>query len=237
MRLDGSHTRFDGRPARGGFQGFRGLRERRRAEWEARWSSADFDPPWGGRGVPGEVEEAIQSGWHPASGRMLDVGCGEGDLVDWFSGHGYQGVGIDIAGVVISKARARHDRSGGPRFATVDICSAVPPGGPFDVIVDRGCLHGIPRRLVPCYVANLAAACHAGTRMFLFMRIRRRQGRFWRLSVVRTLELWLQRRRVARDFRGLFAVQGDSMTDLGGPSACEAMPGVVYRLARKPVHG
>lgn len=54
------------------------LREAQKSTWEARWSSADFNPKWGVRSVPPEVEAALQDGDLPSHGPVLDIGCGEG---------------------------------------------------------------------------------------------------------------------------------------------------------------
>lgn len=207
----------------------------RQTTWEARWSDPDFNPAWAGRGVPAEVLEAIRSGWLPAVGRVLDVGCGTGELVAWFHQHGYESLGIDIAPAAIKKARARHDGGqGGPKFEAIDICDQAPPGGPFDIIIDRGCLHGIPASLTAPYAKNVAAVSHDRTRLMVFMRIDRGPAWLKRIPFMGRLERLLHRRRVARIFRSSYTIEQVGLTDLRGISATGEMPGVVYYLRRRP---
>lgn len=211
------------------------MESRQRTTWEARWSDAQFAPAWPRRGVPAEVVEAIQSQWLPATGRVLDVGCGTGELVDWFHQQGYESHGIDIAPTAIAKARNRHDGShGGPRFEVLDICDQRPAGGPFDIIVDRGCLHGIPTSLTAKFAKNVAAVSHCRTRMLVFMRIFRGPAWLRRLPGMEHLERWFHRRRVAGVFRNSFTIEHVGLTDLQGTTATGEMPGVVYYLVCRP---
>lgn len=81
-------------------------------------------------------------GIDPRGCRILDVGCGLGDLVDFLDariGDDFDYVGIDLAPALIDDARAR---LGGPRraFAALDILDTAPPGGPFDLVVLSGAL-------------------------------------------------------------------------------------------------
>ena len=214
----------------------RSVLDGRRDMWESRWSKPAFEPLWAGRGVPPEVEEAIAACGSAHAVRILDIGCGEGDLAAWCAGHGHQSLGIDIAAAAVAKARSRHADVIGPlRSEALDICDAVPAGGPFDIIIDRGCLHGIPRSLHSRYLANVRSASHEGTRMLLFMRVWRGRGPLAQLTRARRLELWFHRRRVTALFRGCFTIERAGMTDLRGSATAGEMPGVVYHLARWPM--
>ena len=236
MQADLDHRQPGSPPIHRRTAGPRSRLDSHRDTWESRWSTPAFEPPWGGRGVPADVEEAIASGWLPHAGRVLDIGCGDGDLAAWFARHGQESLGIDIAATAVARARSRHTDVTGPlRFEALDICDDSPTGGPFDIIIDRGCLHGIPRALHSRYLANVRAASREGTRMLLFMRIWRGRGPLARLQLTRRLELWLHRRRVAALFHGCFTIDRVSMTDLRGRSAAGEMPGVVYHLVRRSI--
>ena len=77
------------------------------------------------------------------SGRALDVGCGTGTNSLWLAGHGFQVLGLDIAPLAIEAARAKAEQAREPevRFAALDFLSEAVPGGPFDLVFDRGVFH------------------------------------------------------------------------------------------------
>ena len=127
--------------------------------WEKQWSTPAFSPEWGGRDAPPEIGEAVASGWLPPSGKVLEIGCGLGEIATWFAQRGYDALGVDIAPSAVRQAQAVHAAlPHPPKFLAVDLCADVPPGGPFDILIDRGCLHGIPEKFVPDFVGHIAAA-------------------------------------------------------------------------------
>lgn len=208
--------------------------EKQHMSWEAKWSRDDYEPPWAERGIPEEVPRAIKCGWLPASGDVLDIGCGLGDVAAWFAHNGYTSVGIDIAESAILKATRRHGAKPPTlTFAATDICSRVPEGGPFDVLLDRGCLHGIPPAMQTAYVRNLLAVSGPRARMMLFMRIHREKGFFRQSRFFRWCERKLHENRVRRIFAGSFRVARSEIVDLTGANADSAMPGVLYFLERE----
>lgn len=96
-------------------------------------------------------------------GRALDVGCGTGTNVRYLAEHGYDVVGIDVAGRAIERAEALMDpENGSVELQQLDFLVDEPPGGPFDLVFDRGCFHvfddpGEQRRF-----AERVAGCLAG---------------------------------------------------------------------------
>jgi hypothetical protein len=146
---------------------------------------------------------------------------------------GYDCLGIDIAEAAIQRAIVLHSPSNPQlRFEACDICANSPLGGPFDILIDRGCLHGIPEALFSAYARNVASAGRTGARMLIFMRISRRGGRLARLPGVRAVERFLQRRLVKRIFKGMFSIERTQSTDLRGAGIEDDMPGMVYYLTR-----
>ncbi len=66
-------------------------------------------------------------------GRVLDVGCGEGLLVDHLRPRGYRRyLGIDLAAAAVEQAASRRDDA--TAFLVAD-GEAAPPAGPWDVVV------------------------------------------------------------------------------------------------------
>ena len=109
------------------------------------------------------------------AGHVLDAGCGEGVVADWFAKQGYTTLGVDIAPSAIDRARALHGESERLRFDVVDLCQQrIERGPPFDVVIDRGCLHQMRDHDLPAYAANLCALCAPDARMLIFHRAYRR---------------------------------------------------------------
>ena len=82
--------------------------------------------------------DVIESG-AIAPGRTLEIGCGTGTNAIFLAQHGFDVLGVDISEVAVDKARARaHGRC---RFEVIDFLAAVPTGGPFEFVFDRGCFH------------------------------------------------------------------------------------------------
>jgi SAM-dependent methyltransferase len=102
-------------------------------------SYASGEPlPWDtGRPDPLLVE-MVESG--PLSpGRTLEVGCGTGTDALYLTQHGFDVIGVDISPLAVERARAK--AQGRVRFETCDFLAAAPPGGPFELVFDRGCFH------------------------------------------------------------------------------------------------
>ncbi len=72
-------------------------------------------------------------------GRLLDVGCGRGDLGVWFLGRGWRAVGVEPSAAACALARRRgvHAREG-----TLDVAELEPDA--FDAVVFRQSLEHVP---------------------------------------------------------------------------------------------
>jgi SAM-dependent methyltransferase len=67
-------------------------------------------------------------------GAVLDVGCGEGLLVDQLRPYGYRRyLGVDVSEAAVAQAAARVDAT--TAFVARDAEGAAPPPGPWDVVV------------------------------------------------------------------------------------------------------
>lgn len=80
----------------------------------------------------------------PASGRMLELGCGAGDMSLAYAAKGFEVFGLDIAPTAVAwaneKARERGLRA---RFLTGDVRALPFHRGAFDVVLDGHLLHCI----------------------------------------------------------------------------------------------
>lgn len=81
----------------------------------------------------------------PPDGRLLETGCGNGDLTLRFHDLGFHAEGVDIAPMAISMARTRSRvMCPSPRFHLGNIVDLVTmTDAKYDVLIDRNCLHCI----------------------------------------------------------------------------------------------
>jgi SAM-dependent methyltransferase len=149
---------------------------RRRRRWDERWARGDAVHGWAVESFP-ELEEAVATGWFPAGGRVVDIGCGAGDHSALLAAHGYEVLGIDFSRSAIEKALAVHGQLPGARFEVMDIGRRGPAVSSFDALLDRGTLQLVAPKYQPAYARNVAAAAKPGARfLLLYPTALRRQG-------------------------------------------------------------
>jgi SAM-dependent methyltransferase len=106
------------------------------------------DLPWH-REPAALLERALEQRGTP--GRALDVGCGQGLHTTYLAQQGYSVVGLDFVPAALDAASARAEQAG----VTVELheCDVVDyePATPFDVVLDSGCLHHLPKAKIPAY--------------------------------------------------------------------------------------
>lgn len=109
--------------------------------------------PWHREQPPALLERAVEQ--RAAPGRALDLGCGEGTNAVWLAQRGYDVVGIDFVAAAVAAAAERAERAGVEvELREGDVLDFDPPA-PFDVVLDSGCLHHLPRTKVGAYRARL----------------------------------------------------------------------------------
>jgi cyclopropane fatty-acyl-phospholipid synthase-like methyltransferase len=88
------------------------------------------------------VEDYIRT--HPA-GRALDLGCGTGTSSIALAQAGWTVTGVDFAPRAIRIAKQRARKAGVVvDFRAGDVTRLRGLAGPFDLILDIGCFHGLP---------------------------------------------------------------------------------------------
>ena len=100
----------------------------------------------------------------PKSGKILDIGCGAGEISFWLEQKGYQLTGIDVSEVAIDWAKNKAAAcSSKAQFYELDATDKVEiPQAPFDLVIDINCLHciiGLDRQQ---YLGNIRASLKAG---------------------------------------------------------------------------
>jgi SAM-dependent methyltransferase len=121
--------------------------------------------PWDTGIAPPELVKIIEGPSPLPPGRALDLGCGTGTNSLYLARHGWHVTGIDFAAPAIAHARAKAQAAGtlpgSMRFLRGDVTNldALPLDGPYTLLFDQGCLHGIPSARRRRYADGLA--CHA----------------------------------------------------------------------------
>ncbi len=127
-------------------------------------------PRWDTRVTPPELRAYVE-GEGTLAGRALDIGCGTGTNVLYLAGHGWHAVGVDFAPHAVSIARRRADDeqlTARAQFIVADVARLPDLGGPFDLALDIGCLHSIPRERRGDYARGLIARLAPGAVYLLY---------------------------------------------------------------------
>ena len=86
-----------------------------------------------------------------APARVLDIGCGLGQVARHAVAAGHRVVATDLSDVALALACQR----GGDIVYVRDDIRATALAGPFDAIVDRATLHSLPREHAPAWAASI----------------------------------------------------------------------------------
>jgi 2-polyprenyl-3-methyl-5-hydroxy-6-metoxy-1,4-benzoquinol methylase len=133
-----SVERYDGTTMRTDYVGHDRAYQLKRADGELGWGSARDLAEFADSLEKLFVRDA------PRTGRLLEVGCGAGNLTAWLARRGFETHGIDIAPSAIAWARDNAAAAGIAATFTVGSVLALPyDAGDFDVVVDGHCLHCI----------------------------------------------------------------------------------------------
>lgn len=104
------------------------------------------------------------AGLEPFAGkRVLELGCGAGNMVRWFVERGCAYTGVDISPAAIAWAKER--AGAGARLTVGNIVEGI--GGEYDLVVDGHCLHCIIGDDRARLLANVRAALVPGGHFFV----------------------------------------------------------------------
>lgn len=121
-------------------------------------------PPWD----IGRPQEAFVAAADLIGPRVLDAGCGTGDLAIWLAARGSIVTGVDFLPGPLAAARAKAAAAGvAVNFLEMDALAVGEIPERFDAVVDCGLFHTFDDAGRSAYVAALARLLEPGARVFL----------------------------------------------------------------------
>ncbi|MDQ7903054.1 class I SAM-dependent methyltransferase [Phytohabitans sp. ZYX-F-186] len=140
-------------------------------------------PPWEIGGPQPALAAVLDQG--VKGPKVLDAGCGTGDLALALARRGYDVTAVDISPVAIEMARAKAAAEGlAVRFEVQDATRLSLPPAPFDSVFDSGLLHSLQRRgddEADAYLALLPGLAAPGATVFV-LAVSLRAGEGWGLT-------------------------------------------------------
>jgi len=146
--------------------------------WDRSYRDGSYLEHWDPPQVPAELAAMVAAGVLPLrvwdedrterAGRVLDVGCGAGREAVYLAGLGLDVIGVDSSREALDRARKRSQeaevkvdwRLGSVYGLPVDDAWA-------DLVLDRGCLHGIDREDRSDYSGEIARVLAPGGSLLL----------------------------------------------------------------------
>lgn len=117
------------------------------------WRYLRGNTPWDSGRVPPELEDFLAA---HLPGRALDIGCGTGTNSIRLAQAGWDVVAVDMAWVALWKARRKARRAGvRVDFRLDDAGQLKRVTGAFDLALDIGCFHTLPKRAKRRYLNRL----------------------------------------------------------------------------------
>jgi cyclopropane fatty-acyl-phospholipid synthase-like methyltransferase len=118
--------------------------------------------PWDTGITPPEVVALVEGG-NLSPGRALDLGCGTGTNCMYLARHGWAAVGVDFSAVAIRRARRKAHRARMDcKYYHADVTDLSFLQPPFTLVLDIGCLQGIPQKRWERYTQGLIRLVQPG---------------------------------------------------------------------------
>lgn len=134
--------------------------------WDRAYRAGDHLEHWEAPSVPGELAALVAAGpvlgLAPAA-RALDVGCGSGQEAVFLAAAGMEVIAVDSSRPALELARERAAAAGVEIGLRAGSAFDLPvESGSIDLVLDRGCLHGIDRDDRPDFAAEIARVLAPG---------------------------------------------------------------------------
>jgi len=122
--------------------------------------------PWDVGKPATELVKAVEKGTLKP-GKAVVLGCGTGTNAIYLASKGFTVTAIDVAPTALTLAEAKAYKARvSVRWVLASVL-APPKLGPFDVMFDRGCYHGVRRVNAKGFVAAAAAMCKPGGKFLI----------------------------------------------------------------------
>ncbi len=160
-------------------------------------------PRWETDRIPEVLVDLVEGAQALPPGRAIDLGCGTGSHAVYLAQHCWQVVGVDFSATAVRAARKKAGALRGVEFVEGDVTRLGDAGiqGPFSLVLDVGCFHGIPAARHDAYVDEVARITVAGSLVVL-----------WAIDAERRSWVPGEPRADEREIRRRFAAQFDILS-------------------------
>jgi SAM-dependent methyltransferase len=126
--------------------------------------------PWDGHPLAESLRNLVEGNELPALpvGNALELGCGTGDTAIYLAKRGWRVTAVDFVPTALEKARAKPGAEN-VNFVQADVRQLRQAGfgGPFQLIVDNGCLHNMNDDDRDAYVREVGAVAAPDARLLI----------------------------------------------------------------------
>jgi SAM-dependent methyltransferase len=126
--------------------------------------------PWDHEEVPKPVKD-LSDEWPSSPGRALDIGCGTGRDAVYLASRGWTVTGVDGVPQAVSAARRRAAAAGVDVtwiLGDVTQLESLQLAGAYDLMLDRGCFHGLADAERDRCARGVTAAAAEGAELLMF---------------------------------------------------------------------
>jgi SAM-dependent methyltransferase len=135
--------------------------------------------PWEHREPPVPLADLIVGPQALPAGDMLDIGCGTGHDAIYCARRGWSVTGVDVVDRALQIARRNASQAGVDiRFmhADIGVAGAAALGAGYTLLLDVGCLHGLPDESLPRAAATITDVAKPGATLLMLAFAPGRRG-------------------------------------------------------------